>query len=150
MTPEEKLKVYLQAQSAYDSKAIPGKNGFTFISKRKGMPQARKLNENKDPCLFGSFVASVMRIHHAPDGYKTVIGMDHSGNEKQQLYLMYGEKAPVPLVVSHDHFHHFGGFSPYGEEIAFTSNRRHPGYFDVFIQNLETKQTRKVYIYNGK
>ncbi|HLR03049.1 MAG TPA: S9 family peptidase [Virgibacillus sp.] len=150
MTPEEKLKVYLQAQSAYDSKAIPGKNAFTFISKRTGMPQAWTLNEKQEPVLFGAFQDRVMSVHHAPDGDKTVIGMDHGGNEKQQLYLMYGEKAPVPLVVSHDHFHHFGGFSPYGEEIAFTSNRRHPGYFDVFIQNLETKQTRKVYIYNGK
>lgn len=150
MTPEEKLKVYLQAQSAYDSKAIPGKNAFTFISKRTGMPQAWTLNEKQEPVLFGAFQDRVMSVHHAPGGDKTVIGMDHGGNEKQQLYLMYREKAPVPLVVSHDHFHHFGGFSPYGEEIAFTSNRRHPGYFDVFIQNLETKQTRKVYIYNGK
>src|SRR5699024_9480042 len=102
MTPEEKLKVYLQAQSAYDSKAIPGKNAFTFISKRRGMPQAWTLNEKQEPVLFGAFQDRVMSVHHAPGGDKTVIGMDHGGNEKQQLYLMYREKHTSELQSRFD------------------------------------------------
>src|SRR5699024_12288247 len=49
MTPEEKLNTYLQAQSAYDSKAIPGKNAFTFLSKKTGMPQVWTLDAMGKP-----------------------------------------------------------------------------------------------------
>lgn len=151
MSPDEKLEIYLQAQSAYDARAIPGKNTFTFISKKTGIPQAWMLDATQEPVLFGTFSDRVMSVNHAPLGDKTVIGMDHGGNEKQQLYLMDGERTtPIPLVISTEHFHHFGGFSPSGEKIAFSSNRRHPGYFDIYVQDLDTKETHRIYTYDGK
>lgn len=151
MTPEEKLEIYLKATSAYDANAIPGENNFTFISKQTGIPQVWTLNGDEEPVLYRFFEDRVMSVHHAPDGGRTIVGMDHDGNEKQQLYVIDGEReCPLPLVVSEEHFHHFGGFSPAGDRIAFSSNRRHPGYFDVFVQDLETKEVQEVYRYDSK
>ncbi|MUV37293.1 Prolyl oligopeptidase [Lentibacillus sp. JNUCC-1] len=150
LTPEEKLQVYLKANSAYQSEAIPGQNNFTFISKLTGFPQAWTVDEQGEPVQFGVFDDRVMSVHHAPQGDKTVLGVDHKGNEKQQLYLMEGTHAATPLVVEGAYFHNFGGWSPAGDKIAFSSNRRHPGYFDVFVQDIETKDVETVYTFDGK
>lgn len=151
MTPMEKLEVYLQATSAYDARTIPGKDAFTFISKQTGLPQVWTLNGDGEPVLYRFFDDRVISVHHAPNGEKSVVGIDHGGNEKEQFYLIEsGREVPVPLVVSEEYFHHFGGFSPDGKRIAFTSNRRHPGYFDVFVQDLNTKEMKEVYRCDGK
>lgn len=151
MSKTNDLLAYLTVNTAYQSQAIPTKNTFTFISKLTGIPQVWTLDENKKPVQFATFNDRVMGIQHAPQGDKAVIGMDDDGNEKQQLYLLSDSKQDaIPLAHSPEHFHHFGGWSFDGKQICFSSNRRHPGYFDVFVQDVESKEVRGVFQFDGK
>ncbi|HEX7064997.1 MAG TPA: S9 family peptidase [Bacillales bacterium] len=151
VSTEEKLLAYLNAKSAYQSQAIPTKNKFTFISKLTGIPQMWTLDENQGPVQLGHFADRVMSVHHSPQGDKTVIGMDHKGNEKQQLYLLRETDAEAEtLICAPEYFHNFGGWSPDGRQITFSSNRRHPGYFDVFVQDVLTKEVETVFQFDGK
>ncbi|HLR15631.1 MAG TPA: S9 family peptidase [Bacillota bacterium] len=150
MTEEEELLAYLNVVAAENSKAIPGKDTFTFISKLTGIPQVFTLDAHGKPKQVVEFDDRVMSAYHSPDGSQTVIGMDHGGNEKQQFYLLNeGDERVEELVIEPEYFHHFGGWSPDGKQISFSANRRHPGYFDVFTLDVETKEEKKVFEYDG-
>jgi Tol biopolymer transport system component len=75
--------------------------------------------------------------------------MDVGGNEKQQLYLLKGDSTLINLTKSPEHVHLYGGSSPDGKWIVWSSNRRNPAYLDIYIQNLETMEIRLVYSENG-
>ncbi|MUK87702.1 alpha/beta fold hydrolase [Ornithinibacillus sp. L9] len=151
MTEEQLLLAYLKTHGATAPKVIPGKREVTFLSKATGIPQVWKWSQKENsPQQYTELKDRVMSVHHSPTGTKTIVGMDHHGNEKQQLFLLTENESNVDeLVVSKDHFHRFGGWSPSEEKISFASNRRHPGYFDVYIFDLENNTEELVYQYDG-
>jgi dipeptidyl aminopeptidase/acylaminoacyl peptidase len=147
---EKELLAYLEVKSAYQSQSIPGKNRFTFISKLTGIPQVWTLDEDKKPIQYVNLPDRTLSIAHSPNGQMALIGMDHRGNEKQQLYLFAEKESKVEgLVLSKEHFHYPGGWSPDGKRISYSSNRRSPGYFDVYVVEITTKETEKVFQYDG-
>lgn len=141
---------YFKVNIAEKCKVLPKQKSFTFILKSGELPEVYKMDENKEASRLGDFQDRVMDIYHDPSGEFSVIGMDYQGNEKQQLYLIDHKMNIEPLVKAPEHFHYFGGWSPNGKYISFSSNRRHPGYFDIFIINIETKKVKKIYEYNGR
>lgn len=151
ITLESKLNSYLNAVSAYKPTAIPNQNTVTFLTKKTGIPQVWKWSKDTSTIeQYTDLEDRILSVYHSPSGDKTVVGMDSKGNEKQQFYLLKEEgKIVEELVVSPSHFHYFGGWSPDGSKIAYSSNRRHPGSFDVFIMDVETKQESVVFEYDG-
>lgn len=150
MINQEELLEYLQVNAAFKSQAIPNKGTFTFVSKITGIPQIWTLDENKEPVQYIKTEDRPLSIHHSPNGEMTAIGMDEKGNEKQQIYLYDQKHDKVEkLVESLDHFHYIGGWSPDGQYISYSSNRRQPGFFDVFIVDIATKEVKEVYRYDG-
>lgn len=151
MTLESKLHSYLNAVSAYKPTAIPNQNAVTFLTKKTGIPQVWKWSKDTSEIeQYTDLEDRILSVYHSPSSDKTVVGMDSKGNEKQQFYLLKEEgKIVEELVVSPPHFHYFGGWSPDGSKIAYSSNRRHPGAFDVFVMDVETKQESVVYEYDG-
>lgn len=154
LTTEENqtLQAYLSVLSAYQPQVVPGRNRVTFVTKKTGLPQLWSWDAETERCeQVVAMPDRVMDAKHSPCGSLTVIGMDHRGNEKQQLYLLNNDTLDVQeLMVSPQHFHHLGGWSPCGKKIAFSSNRRGPGLFDIFVQNVETKQAEVVYQHEGR
>ncbi|MBP3040045.1 S9 family peptidase [Bacillaceae bacterium Marseille-Q3522] len=141
---------YLTVKSAYQSQAIPGKNKFTFVSKLTGIPQVWTLDGQQQPVLYIEADDRIVTIYHSPQGDKTVIGVDCKGNEKQQLFLVSEDHPQLQaLVHSPDHFHYVGGWSPDGRYLSYASNRRHPGYFDVFVIDTVTNETETIFSYDG-
>src|SRR5699024_7786716 len=141
---------YIDISNAYEAQVIPKKDAFTFISNQMGIPQAWILDDQHKLKLFGNYDDRVLGVHHAPQGDMTVVGIDSKGNEKQQYYLQKeGNPEPEVLINSPEHFHRFGGWSPDGRQICFSSNRRQPGYFDVFVQDVDTKEVEKVFEFDG-
>ncbi|RFU65106.1 S9 family peptidase [Peribacillus glennii] len=67
-----------------------------------------------------------------------IIGMDFAGNERHQLYVLTLDGTLLPLTNAPEHTHIYGGSSPDGNWIAWSSDRRHPEFLDIYIQNLNT------------
>ncbi|ARJ38932.1 peptidase S9 [Sporosarcina ureae] len=152
MSEEEILVDFLKVNSAFQSQAISGKGEFTFLSKFTGKAELWKLNEKNKPEQIIETPDRVMDVYHSPKGDWTVIGMDCKGNEKQQIYAyrIGDEKKELEaLVVSPNHFHHIGGWSPNGKFLSFSSNRRGTGLFDVFIVDIDTREIKKVYTHDA-
>ncbi|WP_368653843.1 alpha/beta fold hydrolase [Ornithinibacillus sp. 4-3] len=143
---DNKILAYMNLNTAYRPRAIPKSGRFTFLSKVSGMPQVWTLDKDNKPIPYAEFDDTVIGVYHSPNGDMSVVGKDNNGNEKVQLYLLLKDgQETETLVESPEHFHDFGGWSPDGKYIAFSSNRRHPGFFDVFIQNVITKEITKVF-----
>lgn len=149
-TSEKTLLSYLKSYRAYEPSVIPGQQAITFLTNKTGLPQVWKWDDQASEVQqFIELPDRALSVNHSPSGMKTIIGSDINGNEKQQLYLICEGTTVEDLVVSKEHFHHFGGWSPDETKIAFSSNRRHPGYFDVYILDIATKKEEVVYLYNG-
>lgn len=150
MTKEQELLDYLNVVTAEQSAAIPKTNQFTFISKITGLPQLWTLDERAEPKQFAEFEDRVMSAHHSPTGERTIVGMDADGNEKQQFFVVEKDGVEVrELVNEPEYFHHFGGWSKDGTKISFSTNRRHPGYFDIYVVDVASGETEKVFEYDG-
>lgn len=140
------LQEYLKVNKAYAPAAIPGTGTFTFLSQLSGIPQIWTQGKDGIPIRYVETADRAMSVHHSPDGTQTVIGVDQKGNEKQQLHLYDNDRQQLePLVVSPDHFHYCCGWSPDGSHLCYSSNRRHPGHFDVFIVDAESKEETLVF-----
>ncbi|WP_423801868.1 S9 family peptidase [Neobacillus sp. SAB-20_R2A] len=147
---DKELISFLTVNSAYQSKVIPGSERFTFISKITGLPQVWTLDSTQVPVRYIETEDRVIDVCHSPAGGKVVVGVDFKGNEKQQLYLYKADEGILEkLVYSTDHFHYIGGFSPNGEYLSYSSNRRHPGYFDVFVIHIETNEVDTIFTNDG-
>lgn len=149
---EDLLKAYLNVNEAYSPVMIPGQNSITFLSKKSGLPQVWKWDsETRDTTQYTDLSDRILSVHHSHSGKETVVGMDKNGNEKQQLYLLKNKGQDIEeLVISEDHFHQFGGWSPDDKTISFTSNRRHPGYFDIYIYDLSKGKEELLYKNDGQ
>lgn len=144
---DQTLFTYLNATGALQPGTVPGQQTVTFLSKKTGLPQVWKWDaETKQSSQLTHLEDRVMAVHHSPSGKKAIIGMDWHGNEKQQLYVLDMESLETEeLVVSTEHFHNFGGWSPDEQKIAFSSNRRHPGFFDVYVLDVTDRTEKTVF-----
>ncbi|MGF9977835.1 S9 family peptidase [Viridibacillus arvi] len=151
MNSDQILSEYLNVRGGFQPQVLPNQQAVTFISKETGIPQVWKWDvTTAEIQQYSNLPDRVLAAYHSPSGKQTIVGIDEKGNEKQQFHLLrekdlYTEE----LVVSKEHFHQFGGWSPDESEIAFTSNRRQPGYFDVFVLDVETKTEEVVYQVDG-
>ncbi len=69
--------------------------------------------------------------------------VDAGGNEHDQLYLLSVDGGEVrALTQAPEVIHNFGGWSPDGQSICYSSNQRHPAFFDVWVMNVFTGETR--------
>ena len=159
MSTDTMLMDYLTVHSAYHPIAIPGRNRWTYFSKMTGIPQLWTLDDSGTSRLVVEAEDRILSVKYSPLGDRAVVGMDHHGNEKQQLYIMHllNESTPpkassgslVPLVQSLEHFHHIGGWSPDGRLLSYSSNRRDPAFFDIDVIEVDSGEVRTIFQYDG-
>lgn len=124
---------------------------LTFITDYTGLPQVWELTSNEQgwPSQATFTKERIIFINYITGTSLRIFGMDEGVNEKQQLFLLEENGDVTPLTNSPEHIHHYGGSSPDGKWIAWSSNRRHNTYFDIYIQNLETLEIRQVFVDDG-
>ncbi|PKR83410.1 S9 family peptidase [Heyndrickxia camelliae] len=144
------VKPYLHVRSAGNPVYHPNGEVLSFITNYTGLPQVWELWSDKGWPSQTSFTEErIIFVKYISGTKMRVIGMDVGVNEKEQLFLLSEQGDITPLTDSPDHIHHYGGSSPDGKWIAWSSNRRHPTYFDLYIQNIETLEIRQVYQQDG-
>lgn len=128
---------YLKIRSTYDAQFAPDNTKVAFLTNITGVPQVWQVSTDggwPEQCTF--FDDRVSFIEYNPVQECAIFGMDVGGSERTQLYLMTanGEHTISLTGDNSEAIHTFGGWSPDGTAIAFTSNRRNPAYFDVYVQ----------------
>ncbi|MGG3466850.1 S9 family peptidase [Neobacillus pocheonensis] len=144
------LDPYMHVRFAKNPEYDPIGHKLSFIADYTGLPQVWEINLGEEWPVQTSFTNErITFISYVTGTSHKIIGMDTGGNEKQQLYLLKDDGTLKDLTNSPDHIHRYGGNSPDGKWIAWSSNRRNPAHFDVYQQNLETLEIRLLYSGDG-
>ena len=138
---------FLSMRAAGGASFHAGGERLSFITDITGVPQVWAVPAGggwPDQLTFAQERVNFARF--APHGDHLVFGMDTGGNEQQQLYLLSADGAHVrDLTGQPEALHYWGGWSPDGRHLAFAANRRDPRYFDVYVCDVATGDTRRVY-----
>ncbi|NRD79756.1 S9 family peptidase [Bacillus sp. BRMEA1] len=144
------LEPFLHVRTAKDPVYAPVGNKLRFIADYTGLPQVWELDRGEGwPAQISFTKDRVSLIKYVNGTTDLIIGMDVDGNEKQQLYLLKEDSTVIELTKSPEHVHLYGGSSPDGKWIAWSSNRQNSAFLDIYIQNLKTLEVRLVYSGNG-
>ncbi|MBS4172752.1 S9 family peptidase [Bacillus sp. FJAT-49736] len=144
------VKPYLHVRSAGNPVYHPNGSTLTFITNYTGIPQVWELGSDTNwPSQVSFTEERVIFVKYISGTNNRIIGMDAGVNEKQQLFLLDEYSDLIPLTNSPEHIHEYGGSSPDGKWIAWSSNRRHPAFFDLYIQDLNTLEFRQVFSEDG-
>lgn len=146
------IKSYLSVGTVSNPVYDPNCNKLIFIADYSGLPQvwAKDFDISEPTRIsFTNERITFVKYLNSSSQRGLLIGMDVCGNEKQQLFLLKSDGLLIPLTNSPDHKHEYGGHSPDGKWIAWSSNRRHPAFFDIYIQNIETLEIQMVLSKDG-
>ncbi len=87
----------------------------------------------------------VTGIYPDPTGTSFIITRDRGGDEQDQFYLLEGDTEEgvtvTTLLDTPENKNNFGCWRPDGQAYAFSSNRRHTAFLDVYVQEIGQEPT---------
>ncbi|HVJ52566.1 MAG TPA: S9 family peptidase [Aliidongia sp.] len=90
-------------------------------------------------------------LARSPADDTLVFGGDRGGDERQQLHLLApGADGPAPLTDAPEAMHVWGAWAPDGKRIAYTANSRDGMGFDLYVMELDSRETRRVAEFQGQ
>jgi dipeptidyl aminopeptidase/acylaminoacyl peptidase len=141
---------YVNQRTVRDFDCEPNSNQISVIVEYMGSPQVEKWNlDQRRPEQPSFALERITFLKYVTGTSDLIIGMDVTGNEREQLFLLKENGMLTPLTHSPEHVHQYGGSSPDGKWIAWSSNRRNPAFLDIYIQSLETFETHLVFAGDG-
>jgi len=145
------LQRYLNIRIARGATLAPDGKRIAFLSDITGVSQVWRIDKPQSwPEQLTFYEDRVTFVDWSPTGEVLVFGKDEGGNEREQLYLLTSDGESVaPLTEQPEVIHRFGDWSRDGQWIAYAANRRNPAFFDIYIQNVRTRETRRVYQGDG-
>ena len=147
---EMSLDPYVHVRTVTNLEYEPNGKKISFISDYTGLPQVWEYNREDRRLAQSSFTKEgITFIKYVSGTCDLIIGMDVSGDERVQLYLLKEDGELIALTNSPEHVHVYGGSSPDGKWIAWSSNRRSQAFLDIYIQNLETLEVCLVFAQDG-
>lgn len=130
---------FLHIRSAYGSSFTPDGTRLAFLANITGVPQVWQVAAGGGwPEQLTFFSERVSLVEYAPAAERAVFGMDVGGSERTQLFLLTaaGQESIALTGEAPEAIHTFGGWSRDGAQIAFSSNRRSPADFDVYVRPI--------------
>lgn len=137
---------FLNARRCYGPSFSRDGTRISFISDMAGIPQAWSLPAGGGwPDQITFFPDRVGLVEYSPTDQQVLVATDVGGNENIQIWrIRYPGANPEPLTHDLSAMHPFGGWSPNGRLVAFTSNERDRASLDVVVLDVETGTSRTV------
>lgn len=133
MTHSYTIQQFLNIKTASGPSWSPDGREIAFLSNITGTTQVWTVpSEGGWPKQITFFDDRVMDVKYAPNDGHLLVHKDVGGNERSQLYVISDEGAKITPVSPCEEAIHIGVWSVDGDQIAFSSNRRNPAYFDLY------------------
>lgn len=138
---------YLDIQSSGSGRLSPDGTELLYTNNATGTFQIYKLHlQTNETVQLTDFADGVGLIGWTPRGDGMLFGKSTGGSERTQLYWLSPDgQELVDLSQKPESVHRFGAWSPDGTKFAFSANRRHPAHFDIYLQDLQTKEIELIY-----
>ncbi len=145
------MEQLLNVHRASSPSLSPDGRAVAFLSDAAGLPQAFRVNgDGAAEAQWQRLVTDPERmqfVRYAPDGRWLYLGRDHGGDENTQvLRLAAGGDpvgAPADLTAAPEVKHLFGALSGDGRWMAWASNARSRGDFDVYVRGTDEGSTAR-------
>jgi dipeptidyl aminopeptidase/acylaminoacyl peptidase len=138
---------YLRVRRAHSPAWSPDGARLAYVADTSGLDQAWIMPAGGGAARQATdFLDRVSQVEWTKDGSSLLVAVDAGGNEHDQFYLVPAAGGPPrALTNAPDVIYHFGAWSPDGRSFCYACNRRHPAYFDVWVMDLATGDSRLVY-----
>lgn len=129
------IRRFLHFRSATCPSFSPGGEHVAFITDITGVPQIWKVGSQGGwPQQLTFYSERVLEALYSPTQDLIAFTMDLGGNERAQLYTVTDDGHIVTRITSDESaICRLGPWSPDGRVLAFSSNRRAPEFFDVYL-----------------
>lgn len=140
------LEQFFTIPFAHTPSFSPDGQRVAFLCNRTGLPQVWSAPAGGGEARQLTVAAErVGGLAYSPAADELVFAMDAGGDEHHQLYRLGGQGgAAEALTAAPAAMHHFGGWSADGRRIAFSANRRHRQFFDLYVRDVATGAERLV------
>lgn len=139
------LQQLLRVRSAYAGRFDAGGKHLVFVADLSGVPQVWAVGQAGWPELHVAPPDRAQTIHIGRKPGQLAVGADVGGNEHTQiLYVPAAGAAWRDLTQDPQHIYNFGSFSPDGAQISFAANTRSNRWFDIYVRELDSGETRCV------
>lgn len=140
---------YLNVRMAYGASFSPDGQGLSFLTDITGVAEVWSVPVDVEapvpawPEQLTFRGERVMSAAFSPTADLLLISADVGGSERTQLYTLSGNGSTLTALTDKPEvIYQFGGWSPDGTRITYSSNERDPRYFDVYERVLEEKEPR--------
>lgn len=142
---------FLRVRRAYSPTFSQDSTKLAFISDMSGIPQAYVTDaiEPTFPEPITPYGRRVGSVKFCPTSDLLAYSYDVDGNERFQISLVdYETMVKKDLVLEEGVIHHLGPWSPKGNMISYSSNKRDRSMFDVYLRSLNDEE-RLIYRTHG-
>lgn len=142
---------YLNIRAATAPAFSPDGKRVAFLTNITGTSQVWMINAIGGwPEQMTFYQDRVDFISWSPDGAGLLFGKAKGGDENVQLYWMSPDGSEIKALTSDPKVqYNFGGWSRDGKKISYSSNKRHPNYFDVYLMELISGREELIYQQDG-
>ena len=131
----------LRVRSAYAGRFDADGEHLVFIADLSGVPQVWSVAQGGWPELQVAPPDRAQTLYVGPKPGQLVVGADE---HTQLLYVDAPGGGWQDLTDDAEHIHNFGSFRPDGGAISYAANTRTGRWFDVYVRDLASGQTRCV------
>lgn len=137
---------FLRVRSATGGVFSPDGRALAYLLNSPGTPQIFRQDSPGQAGIQLSDRDGIARgVHWSPIGDSIAYTMDVGGSEREQIFVMLANgQEQRCLTNAPDVIHHFGGWSPDGRFIAYASNQREQAFFDLYVVDVASGETRCV------
>ncbi len=155
-TEQYSFERYLNVRSAYAPGFSPDGKRLSFLTDITGVAEVWSLPIDIHAAIPAwpeqlTFLGErVTGASYSPTADVLLLSADVGGNERTQLYSLSADgSACIALTSQSQAIYQFGGWSPDGTRITYSSNERDGRYFDVYERTLATGGSRRILQYDG-
>jgi dipeptidyl aminopeptidase/acylaminoacyl peptidase len=143
------LQQLLRVRSAYAGRFDADGARLVLVADVSGVPQVWSVPLGGEVPVWPELKVAppdrAQTIHVGPRPGQLVVGADVGGNEHTQLLYVDAPGASYQALSDDaEHIHNFGSFSPAGSLVSYAANTRTGRWFDVYVRDLVSGQTRCV------
>lgn len=142
---------YLNIRSASSPTLSSNNDRIAFLTNITGTPQVWMVGAGGGwPEQMTFYNDRVDFVQWSPNGGGLLFAKSKGGDENAQLFLLAPDGSEVRTLTDAPKVrHNFGQWSHDGKRISYSSNKRDPNFFDVYVMDVASGREELVYQQDG-